>query len=324
MLDILSAISDPPRFFPVVIFKAQKMHLLNKLIVSTMPLVPRRVVRYFAGRYIAGETIDDAIATVRQLNGEGACTTLDVLGEDVFTRDEATASREQSIQVLETIAREKLDANLSIKLTSLGLKVDKAFCCENTGEILKVAARLGIFVRFDMEDSTCTSDTIDVFRSLHRRFPDTGIVLQAYLHRTEDDARQLVADGVGFRLCKGIYKERREIAFQGREEVQRNYLKVLELMLRGHAYVGIATHDSVLVDGARTMIRDLGLRKDQYEFQMLLGVRPELRRTLIREGHKVRLYVPFGQHWYGYSLRRFKENPAVAGYVFKAILRPNS
>jgi proline dehydrogenase len=281
------------------------------------------MVRYFAGRYIAGETIDHAITTVRQLNAEGACATLDVLGEDVFTRDEATASREQSIQVLHTIAREKLDSNLSIKLTSLGLKIDKTFCCENTGEILNVAAGLGIFVRFDMEDSTCTADTIDIFRSLHRRFPNTGIVLQAYLHRTEEDARQLTAEGVGFRLCKGIYRERREIAFQGREEVQRNYLKVLELMLRGGAYVGVATHDSVLVDGAQKIIRDLGLRRDQYEFQMLLGVRPELRRTLIREGHKVRLYVPFGEHWYGYSTRRFKENPEIAGYVFKAIFMPN-
>jgi proline dehydrogenase len=300
------------------------MHLLNKLIVSTIPLVPKRVVRYFAGRYIAGETIDHAIATVRQLNAEGVCATLDVLGEDVFTREEATASREQSIRVLHTIVREKLDANLSIKLTSLGLKVDKNFCRENTGEILKVAAGYGIFVRFDMEDSTCTSDTIEIFRALHREFPKTGIVLQAYLHRTEEDARQLTADGAGFRLCKGIYKERREIAFQGRQEVQRNFLKVLELMIRGGVYVGIATHDSVLVDGAQRIIRDLGLRKDQYEFQMLLGVRPELRRTLLREGHKVRLYVPFGEHWYGYSTRRFKENPEIAGYVFKAIFTPNS
>jgi proline dehydrogenase len=299
------------------------MHLLNKIIVATIPLVPRRVVRYFAGRYIAGETIDHAIATVRQLNGEGVCATLDVLGEDVFTREEATASREQSNQVLHTIVREKLDSNLSIKLTSLGLKIDRDFCRENTREILKVAAGYGVFVRFDMEDSTCTSDTIEIFRALHREFPKTGIVLQAYLYRTEEDARQLGAEGVGFRLCKGIYKERREIAFQGREEVQRNYLKVLGLMLRAGAYVGIATHDSVLVDGAQAIIRDLGLRKDQYEFQMLLGVRPELRRTLVRDGHKVRVYVPFGEHWYGYSTRRFKENPEIAGYVFKAIFMPN-
>ena len=299
------------------------MHLLNKLIVATIPLVPRRIVRYFAGRYIAGETIDHAIAKVRQLNGEGTCATLDVLGEDVFTREEATAFREQANQVLHTIVREKLDSNLSIKLTSLGLKIDKDFCRENTREILKVAAGYGIFVRFDMEDSTCTSDTIEIFRALRRDFPKTGIVLQAYLYRTEEDARQLAAEGVGFRLCKGIYKERKEIAFQGREEVQRNFLKVLGLMLRAGAYVGIATHDSVLVDGAQAMIRDLGLRKDQYEFQMLLGVRPELRRTLVREGHKVRVYVPFGEHWYGYSTRRFKENPEIAGYVFKAIFMPN-
>jgi proline dehydrogenase len=300
------------------------MRVLNSLVVATLPAVPKRVVRYFAGRYIAGETIAHAITTVRQLNTEGVRATLDVLGEDVFTREEAIASREQSNQVLHTIAREKLDSNLSIKLTSLGLKIDKAFCQENTREILKVAAGYGTFVRFDMEDSTCTTDTIDVFRALHAEFPKTGIVLQAYLRRTEEDARRLAAEGVGFRLCKGIYKEREEIAFQGREEVQRNYLKVLEQMMRGGSYVGIATHDSVLVDGALGLLRTLGLRKDQYEFQMLLGVRPELRRQLVRDGHTVRLYVPFGEHWYGYSTRRFKENPEVAGYVFKAIFTRNS
>jgi proline dehydrogenase len=299
------------------------MHLLNKLVVASLPLIPRPVVRFFAGRYIAGETIRHAIDTVRQLNSEGACATLDVLGEDITTREEAVASREQSNEVLHTIAREKLDSNLSIKLTSLGLKIDREFCRENVREILKVAAGYGIFVRFDMEDSTCTTDTIETFRALHRDFPQTGIVLQSYLHRTGDDARQLVADKVNFRLCKGIYKERKEIAFQSRAEVQESYLRLLDLMLKGGCYVGIATHDSLLVDGALAMIRSMGLAKDRYEFQMLLGVRPELRRSLVRDGHKVRLYVPFGEHWYGYSLRRFKENPEVAGYVFKALFKLN-
>jgi proline dehydrogenase len=299
------------------------MHLLNTLVVASLPLVPKPVVRFFAGRYIAGETIRHAIDTVRQLNSEGACATLDVLGEDISTREEAIASREQSNEVLHTIAREKLDSNLSIKLTSLGLKIDKGFCRDNVREILKVAAGYGIFVRFDMEDSTCTSDTIEVFRALHREFPNTGIVLQSYLFRTEEDARVLAAEKNNFRLCKGIYKERKEIAFQTRAEVQQSYLRILEMMLKGGCYVGIATHDTVLVDGALGMIRSMGLRKDQYEFQMLLGVRPELRRSLVREGHKVRLYVPFGEHWYGYSMRRFKENPEVAGYVFKALFTLN-
>jgi proline dehydrogenase len=300
------------------------MRVLNKMVVAAVPLIPRRIIRYFAGRYIAGETLDDAIRCVRQLNGEGVCATMDVLGEDITTRAEALASREQSITVLHTIAKEHLDSNLSIKLTSLGLKIDKQFCIENVREILKVALQYKNFVRIDMEDSTCTTDTIQVFQAVHREFTNTGIVLQAYLMRTEGDARELMKEHAGFRLCKGIYKEPPDIAFQKREEVQQNYLKVLEQMLGGGSYVGIATHDSVLVDGALALIKKLGLKTSQYEFQMLLGVRPELRKKLVRDGHKVRLYVPFGRHWYGYSTRRFKENPEIAGYVFKALFTRNS
>ena len=246
-----------------------------------------------------------------------------MLGEDISTREEAVSSREQSNEVLHAIAREKLDSNLSIKLTSLGLKLDRDFCAENVREILKVAAGHRIFVRFDMEDSTCTTDTIAIFRALHREFPDTGIVLQAYMRRSEEDVLGLLGDRPNFRLCKGIYRERKEIAFQTREEVQQNFIRLMELMLTRNAYVGIATHDTVLVDAAYAFLRSAGLRKDQYEFQMLLGVRPELRKRLVRDGHRVRLYVPFGKHWYGYSTRRFKENPEVAGYVFKALFMRN-
>ena len=299
------------------------MHLLNKLVVATLPAIPRPVVRFFAGRYIAGETIEDAVRTVRQLNAEGVCATLDVLGEDITTKEEAITSRNRSNEVLHTIAREKLDSNLSIKLTSLGLKLDKAFCIENVREILKVAATYNTFVRVDMEDSTCTTDTIDVFCTLHKEFPRTGIVVQAYLYRTEEDVRKMLPGKTNFRLCKGIYKERKEIAFQTREAVQQSYIKLLRLMLENGCYVGIATHDSVLVDAAYKMIREMKLGRDQYEFQMLLGVRPELRRKLVADGHKVRLYVPFGEHWYGYSTRRFKENPEIAGYVFKALFKFN-
>ena len=299
------------------------MHLLNRSVVAALPLVPRPVVRYFAGRYIAGETLQDAVNCVRQLNGEGVRATLDVLGEDVTKKEEAVASRMQSNEVLHTIVREKLNSNLSIKLTSLGLKLDKGFCAENVREILKVAAGYGIFVRFDMEDHTCTSDTIDIFQTLHKDFPATGIVVQAYLRRTRDDVARLASAKTNFRLCKGIYKEAKEIAFQDREEVRRNFVGLLTLMLKEQCYVGIATHDSFLVDAACGLIKEMGLRKDQYEFQMLLGVRPELRRSLLRDGHVVRLYVPFGEHWYGYSTRRFKENPEIAGYVFKALFSRN-
>ena len=299
------------------------MQLVNKLVVATLPAVPKPVVRHFAGRYIAGETLQDAIRGVRQLNNEGVCATVDVLGEDITRKEDAISSRKHSNEVLHAIAREKLDCNLSIKLTSLGLKLDKGFCTESVREILKVAASYDTFVRFDMEDSTCTTDTIEIFRVLHQEFHNIGIVLQAYLHRTENDVLTLVQEKTNFRLCKGIYKERKEIAFQGRGEVQQNYIKLLELMLKHKSYVAIATHDPVLVDAAYRLIREMGLPKGEYEFQMLLGVRPELRRKLIRDGHKVRLYVPFGAQWYGYSIRRFKENPEIAGYVFKALFMRN-
>jgi proline dehydrogenase len=300
------------------------MHLLNKVVVSTLPAVPKPIVRYFASRYIAGEAIEDAVRCVRQLNAEGVCATMDVLGEDITNRDDAIASRDQSIEVLHSIARQKLDSNLSIKLTSLGLKLDLGFCTENVLKILEVAGQLDNFVRIDMEDSSCTADTIRVFREVRKEFSRVGIVLQAYMRRSEDDVKLLIKDGANFRLCKGIYREPETIAFQGRAEVQQNYTRLLDAMLTNKRYVGIATHDTILIDAAYRLIRQKGAQRNEYEFQMLLGVRPELRKKLVRDGHKVRLYVPFGSHWYGYSVRRFNENPEIAGYVFKALFTRNA
>ena len=230
------------------------MHLLNKLVVATLPAVPRPIIRHFAGRYIAGETMNDAIRCVRQLNAEGACATMDVLGEDITNREEAVASRNQSVEVLHTIAREKLDSNISIKLTSLGLKLGIDFCTDNVREILKVAGQYGTFVRIDMEDSSCTGETIRVFQQVQKEYPRVGIVLQAYMRRSEQDVNTLVKDRTNFRLCKGIYREPPHVAFQGRGEVQQNYIKLLNLMLANKCYVGIATHDSVLIDAAYGLI----------------------------------------------------------------------
>jgi len=243
-----------------------------------------------------------------------------VLGEDITRRDEAESSKVFIMDVLDTILREKLDSNVSVKLTQLGLKLDRDFCLSLMKDIAGKARDLGNFIRIDMEDSSVTGDTITVYRKLREHYPNVGIVLQAYLRRTAADSEALVREGLGnLRLCKGIYIEPEEIAFKVKSEINFHFLKTLEQMIRDGAYVGIATHDSELVEGAYRLISRYGLRKDRYEFQMLLGVRPELRSEILRAGHRVRVYVPFGKQWYRYSIRRFKENPQIAGNVLKAL-----
>ncbi len=300
------------------------MDLVNKLLVATIPVIPRRIVRMFAGRYIAGEEIPDAVAVVRRLNGEGAMATLDVLGEDIHTREEADSSKRMILTVLEAIRAERLDSNVSVKLTQLGLRLDREYCLGAMKEIAARAAALGNFIRIDMEDSAATDDTLHVYRALRKEYPNVGIVLQAYLRRTDADASALLKEGLGnFRLCKGIYVEPEEIAFKGRAEINQHFLRTLELMIGSGGYVGIATHDSQLVEGAYRLIERFRLGKDQYEFQMLLGVLPELRSQILAKGHRLRVYVPFGKQWYQYSIRRFKENPQVAGNVLKALWTRN-
>lgn len=296
------------------------MGLFNSLISNALPYAPRALVRVVANKYIAGETLNDGMETAARLNREGAMATMDVLGEFVESSEVARRETEESVRVLEEIRRRNVDSNLSVKLTSLGLAIDKEFAYGNLLRVVEKAAELGNFVRIDMENSPYTDATIELLRRVHKQYPaHVGIVLQAYLRRTERDIRLLLAEGVTFRLCKGIYVEPESIAFKGREEVQQNYLKCLGIIFDHGAYVGIATHDDVLIDGARKMIAERGLRREQYEFQMLLGVREAKRRELIAQGHRLRVYVPFGRDWYGYSIRRLKENPAVAGHVFKAI-----
>ncbi len=296
------------------------MNILNKLIVSTLPAIPRPIVRKFANRYIAGEELTDAVRVVKDLNTHGIMATLDVLGEDISRREEAAAARDKILEVFQAIEKESLDANVSIKLTQLGLKLDRQFCLENVRRIVSTAKAGKNFVRIDMEDSSVTSDTIWVYREIRKEFDNSGIALQAYLHRTEDDAIQLINAGLSnFRLCKGIYIEPEAIAFKPHDEINRNYLRVLRTMLDRGAYVGIATHDEELVRTAYAMVGEFHLQKSQYEFQMLLGVRPDLREQIVRDGHRLRIYVPFGKQWYQYSIRRFKENPQVAGYVVKAL-----
>ncbi len=300
------------------------MNVLNKLIVACLPAVPRTIVRKFANRYIAGEELADAMNVVRSLNAQGILATLDVLGEDIHHREEAAAATRTIADVLDTIRREKLDSNVSIKLTQLGLKLDRNFCLENVLSIVTRAGEYGNFVRIDMEDSTCTDDTLWVYREVRKLHRNCGIVLQAYLRRTEDDVRKLLNEGLSnFRLCKGIYVEDESIAYKMHDEINKNYSAVLRLLLDRGAYVGIATHDDELVRNAGQMLEELHRTRDTYEFQMLLGVRPDLRAKIVKSGHRMRIYVPFGRQWYQYSIRRFKENPQVAGHVFKALFSRN-
>ncbi len=297
------------------------MNVFNKIIAGLLPFVPKAIVRKVSARYIAGDTLTDAMNTVRRLNKEGAMATVDVLGEFIKNLDEATENTRYSNEVLQTIEKDKVDGNLSIKLTSLGLEIDKDVCERNVRNILDTAREHGnIFVRIDMENSPYTSMTIELYERLRKEYSNVGLVLQAYLRRTENDIKHLLDSGAtNLRICKGIYIEPEEIAFKGREEIRDNYTKCVDLALSNGAYVGIATHDEVLVESGKQIVKKLGLTKSQYEFQMLLGVRDQLRRQTISEGHRLRVYVPFGADWYGYSVRRLKENPSVAGHIVKAM-----
>jgi len=302
------------------------MNFFNQIISGMLPIVPKPIVQRVSARYIAGSTLQDAVDTVRKLNGKGAMATVDVLGEFIKTREEAIENARYSCEVLQRLDSEKLQGNLSIKLTSLGLGLDDALCEQNVRQILQTAKENGaIFVRIDMENSPYTSLTIEMYKKLRREFANVGLVLQAYLRRTESDVHDLLEDGkraavqTNLRLCKGIYREDPAIAFQSREEIRQNYSKVLEKILAAGAYVGIATHDDVLINEAKALIKKYNRERTSYEFQMLLGVREEIRDGLIKEGFRLRVYVPFGAQWYGYSLRRLKENPSVAGYIVKGM-----
>ncbi|HTY39020.1 MAG TPA: proline dehydrogenase family protein [Bacteroidota bacterium] len=296
------------------------MSFLNKVVVTAMPLIPKAIVGRVARRYIAGITLTDGVNTVRRLNQAGMMTTMDLLGEDVKDAREAQMVRDNILPILQAIHKNSLNSNVSIKPTQLGLSIDKNMGLQNIRAILAEAKKLGNFVRIDMEDAQTTDNTIGIYRTLRGEgFTNMGVVIQAYLHRSEADVRALVKEGANFRLCKGIYNESPSIAYKGRQEIRDNYLKLLRIILEGGSYVGIATHDDFLLDGALKMIQELKLAPNQYEFQMLLGVREGRRDEIVRSGHRLRVYVPYGEQWYAYSTRRLKENPAMAWYITKAI-----
>ena len=296
------------------------MNPFNSLLVRTLPLVPKPLVRLVASRYVAGETLDDALRTVRTLNGEGCRATLDVLGEDVTRISETEETVAEYRQALDAIAAERLDSNISVKLTALGLKLDSSRCRAQLDRILEAARSHGNFVRIDMEDSSVTAETIRIFFEARCRTESVGLVLQAYLRRSREDARRAASVHANVRVCKGIYAESPEIAYPGREEIRDNFAAIVDDLLSEGCFVGIATHDAPLVERALATVRRLGLPRDSYEFQMLLGVAVDLRRRLVSAGHRLRVYVPYGRSWHAYSLRRLKENPAIAGQVVKGLL----
>ena len=292
------------------------MTILDRAIVRALPAVPRPVVKRLSSRYIAGTTLAEACDTVRALNAEKKEATLDVLGEEVTLREEAAGLRDAYKRALNTIEEGALRSNISVKLTALGLKLDLGLCRSNLLAIVEEAARFGNFVRIDMEDSSTTSETLALYRELREEGHDNlGVVLQAALKRTQDDDSALDDLRPNVRICKGIYVEPPEIAFQEDETLRLNFLDALEALLELGSYVGIATHDDWLIGEALALVERRGLGRDAYEFQMLLGVRPELGDELVRQGHRLRIYVPFGRRWYEYSIRRLQENPKLAGYL---------
>ena len=296
------------------------MSLFSRLVVLTLPLVPKFLVGRVASRYVAGETRDEAFEVIRQLNAEGAMATLDLLGEEVTNRDKAEAAVTEYLRLFDEIESRGVDCNVSIKLTMLGLKIDESFCRDNVDRVAAAAARHGNFVRIDMEDRTTTDATLRIYHELQPRHGNLGVVFQSYMRRTLDDIGGLPTTGGNVRLCKGIYIEPRTAAWKGYDTVRRNFVAALEKLIRRGNYVGIATHDEYLVCAARELVDRYDLARDAYEFQMLLGVDEELRRILLDEGHRLRVYVPYGRDWYAYSMRRLRENPEVARHVMRGTL----
>jgi proline dehydrogenase len=299
------------------------MTLFNAVVSKTIMHVPGPVVGFFAKDYIAGAHLADSVRVSAELNARGMLTTIDILGEFIKTRDEARFFKEQCLQILESIDAEGLQSNLSLKPTQMGLELDRDFAFANIREVVALAASKNNFVRIDMEDVPCTDATLEFYRALRKEFPGAvGTVLQAYLRRTAGDIDSL-ADGGGtnIRLCKGIYNEARSHAYKDMALINRNYSCCLEKLFQQKAYVGIATHDETLVFDALRLIEQYGLGKNDYEFQMLLGVDPELRQLLVDQGHRLRVYVPFGESWLPYSKRRLKENPTIASHALKQMLR---
>jgi proline dehydrogenase len=298
------------------------MRTFDRAVAASLPLVPRPLVRRFADRYMAGETLEEAVLTVRRLNDQGTMATIDVLGEFIRAPEEAEATATAYERVLDAIAAERLDATISVKLSGLGIEIEQTLADRTLARVLASAERHGIFVRIDMEDSGLTDRTLRLYRSLREAGHEgIGVVLQAYLRRTMDDVHALADLTPSVRVVKGIYIEPEEVAYKDPAAINGNFLRVVERLLAAGSHVAIATHDRALIDEVLALLERRSVPQERYEFQMLLGVAEDVRRRLASAGHRVRVYVPFGDAWYAYSVRRLKENPSIAGYVARDVMR---
>jgi len=296
------------------------MGIVDKAIANSVPVIPRPIVKRISSRYIAGDTLDEALSTVRDLNDLGCVATIDLLGESTESKADAAAKLKDYKKVFDALDEHDLKSGISVKLTGLGLTLNEQLCRANLEEIVEYAGARGRFVRVDMEDSPHTEATLQIVHDTYGHHENTGAVLQAYMRRSIEDVQHVIDAGFSVRLCKGIYDEPRDIAYKDFDTVRQNYIFLLDELLKGGVYVGIATHDEFLIWHALRLIHQLGVPEDRYEFQMLLGVDEELRSILVGAGHKLRVYVPFGEDWYEYSTRRLKENPKIAGYVARDVV----
>lgn len=299
--------------------------MFNKMIAAMLPYFPKKLIWIFSKRYIAGETVEDAIRASKELNAQGIKVTIDILGEFIKNLDEAEKNKVEYIELIDRVQKENIDGNYSLKPTMFGLLLDKEVCYTHIREIVAKAASYNNFIRVDMEDSPCTDMEVDIYRRLKAEFPkNVGLVVQAYLKRTYQDINNLMdihstETPLNYRLCKGIYVEPAAIAYKKYEEINQHFLEDLEYMLKNGVYPGIATHDKPLIDGAYKLIEKYNVPKNMYEFQMLYGVTPELRNSIVAKGHTMRIYIPYGKQWFGYSTRRLKENPKMASLIIKAL-----
>jgi proline dehydrogenase len=299
--------------------------MFNKFIASILPYFPKKFIWIFSKSYISGETVEDAMRVSKEFNRNKIKVTLDILGEFIKTLEEAEENKKEYLNLIDVTFRSGVDGNFSVKPTSFGLLIDREVCYRYIREIVAKAASYNSFIRIDMEDSPCTDMEIELFRRLKREFPgNVGLVVQAYLKRTLNDIKGLSDLNsekypLNFRLCKGIYIEPEAIAYKKYEEVNQHFMEDLEYMFKNKIYVGIATHDKPLVEGAYDLIKKYNAPRNMYEFQMLYGVTPKLRESIVNDGHTMRVYVPFGVKWFGYSTRRLKENPKMASHIIKAL-----